>query len=170
MKSLLLLALLTSLVSCVTKTEEKSCTYNGEPCREESVSPNDNGNRNTLQEAILQVSVESPINFTPYSIEFLENTFDSKELDLNGEYSECKAKTQVGTQLTYKISQGYLTTMEERTDGTVNLQTFYRKAGPGNSLEGSWESSMNFGRRVEITRLEIIPGRLVMKVECRIRR
>jgi hypothetical protein len=167
MRSLLLLALLSNLVSCVSKTEEKSCTYNGQPCIEEETSQKPDGQPSPLQEAVLQVGVKSSITISRYEVEFLENTLDSTELTLRGNIYECEAKTEAGSFLTYKISLGYLTLMEEKRDGTVKLQTFERKAGLSNRLEGSWETSSNYGNRVEFTKLEISPTHMSIKVECR---
>lgn len=168
MRSLLLMALLTTAVSCVTKTEEKSCTYNGEPCVEES-QRTDMGHPRTLQEAILQVSVQSPVTITPYELEFLENTYDYGEVELAGNLYGCEAKTLIGTRLTYKITNGYLSLMEERPDGLVNIQVFERNSQLGKGVEGVWVSSVNYGIRKETTRLEIGHKNLKKIVECQIK-
>jgi hypothetical protein len=167
MRSIILLAVSLFMVSCVTKTEEKSCTYNGEPCKEESPVRPGYGDQNPLRDAMLQVSVKSSITKLPYKIELLENTIDSKEYAIKGDTYLCEAKTETSTIWTFKISSGLLTIMEERLDRSVNVRIYERLSGYGRGAEGSWESRTSYGNRLEVRKLEISENSLKLQVECR---
>lgn len=173
MRTTLLLVILMGLVSCVSKTEKSStCTYNGEPCQEnieEPVTPTPTPTLKPTGETVLHVSVKSYITHKPYEIEILENSINSLEFNWNGVDHVCEASTESASILTYKIADGYLTTMEEKRDGSLIIR-IYEREGEGKKVMGKWIYVANYRNWTETTRLEITEDEMKIRVECRFKK
>lgn len=165
MRSTIAILLLTTLVSCVTKTEEKSCKLNGTPvaCEGESVTRADAPEPQAP--GIVSVNLSTVIHRLPYEIEYLENVAESEEFEGQGGTYSCELKTEVATRITYRISGSQLILMKEKF-GQVGLEVYERISGQSGELDGIWQNQTRLPGRLEVTQLRFEGETLTMKREC----
>lgn len=130
MKTLILITLLATLVSCKTKTTSRSCTFNGEPVECSQLNSLEDGDTTP---PVLTAQVTAAIDVSETEIEILENTYDKKEETVNGKAYSCFIETSVGEVSRYSIANGKLTIMNDNGSAV-----YTRTQGSGKEIDGTW--------------------------------
>jgi hypothetical protein len=168
MKTLLLFALLGTLVACKSETKEQKCTLNGTPISCET------SNTDTLRVSkpiVLKAVSHGDITYDDTTLEMISSDEEVTQETINGKEYKCTSSIDEGSKATYKISNGKLIfTFMVETDSGIKTQTekYDRLEGEGDELIGSWtKKNIKFkGVTLNMT-LKFDDRSMTSTVECR---